>query len=155
MAEYLEGKDRINRSFLICLLYNDSMLGVDIEDISRFENKKDDKKFLNRIYTQSELDYCFSYKHYASHLCARFCVKEAVIKVLSYLGVKLLEMNKIEVYHGSNKEPYVRILDDRFSDIKIDISISHDKTKAIAVAMIDNLSVRRYVYKPCCTGDDG
>ena len=36
-------------------------IGVDIEDISRFENKTldNDSRFLLRIFTQNELDYCF------------------------------------------------------------------------------------------------
>ena len=36
-------------------------IGVDIEDNSRFENKtlKKDEKFLRKIFTQNELDYCY------------------------------------------------------------------------------------------------
>ncbi|MCM1265815.1 MAG: holo-ACP synthase [Candidatus Gastranaerophilales bacterium] len=133
------------------------MLGVDIEDISRFENKDrvSDKKFLERIFTASELDYCYSYKTYAEHLCARFCAKEAVIKVLSPLGIKLLKYNTIEVYHGEFNEAKVRLLTPEYDDIKIDISLSHDSTKAIAVAMVDNSIKCKYTYKPCCMGDEG
>ena len=133
------------------------MLGVDIEDISRFENKDriSDKKFLERIFTPSELDYCYSNKNYAEHLCARFCAKEAVIKVLSPLGIKLSKYNAIEVYHGVFKEPKVRLLDEAYSDINIDISLSHDSTKAIAVAMLDNSYLHKFAYKPCCMGDEG
>ena len=114
------------------------MLGVDIEDISRFANKSrtEDKKFLERIFTLNELDYCYSKPNPEASLCARFCVKEAVIKALSYKGIKHSKLNDIEVYHGQYGEPYVRILDSDLSNIRIDISISHDKTKAIAVANI-------------------
>ncbi len=114
------------------------MLGIDIEDISRFENKDlaKDKKFLEKIFTPSELDYCYSFKNYAEHLCARFCVKEAVIKVLAYKGIKHSKLNNIEVYKGELGEPYVRLLNCEYSNITIDISIAHEKTKAIAIAMI-------------------
>ncbi|MCD8377779.1 MAG: holo-ACP synthase [Candidatus Gastranaerophilales bacterium] len=114
------------------------MQGIDIEDISRFENKDRiaDSKFLERVFTKDELEYCYSRKNCASHLCARFCAKEAVIKVLSYSGIKHTKYNDIEIYHGKFGEPYVRFLGGRYSGIKIDISISHDKTKAIAVAII-------------------
>lgn len=114
------------------------MLGIDIEDISRFENKDkvEDEKFLKKIFTQSELDYCYSFKNYAEHLCARFCVKEAVIKVLAYKGIKHSKLNNIEVYKGKYGEPYIRLLDCEYSNLTIDISIAHEKTKAIAIAMI-------------------
>jgi phosphopantetheine--protein transferase-like protein len=131
------------------------MIGVDIEDISRFEGRELDEKFLNRIFTPSEIEYCLSFKNSAEHLCGRFCVKESVIKVLSYIGIRILKYNSIEVYNGEYGEPHVRILEESLSHIKIDVSISHDKTKSIAVAMIDNNSIEKVKYKPCCMGDEG
>lgn len=114
------------------------MLGVDIEDNSRFENKDrvNDKKFLEKIFTSSELDYCFSKSKPAPHLCVRFCAKEAVIKALTYKNIKHSKLNDIEVYLGEYGEPYVRILDERLSNINFSISLSHDNTKSIAVAQI-------------------
>ena len=117
------------------------MLGIDIENISRFENKDRicNKKFLERIFTLSELDYCYSKKNYAAHLCARFCAKEAVIKALSYLGIKHSKFNDIEIFHGKYNEPHVRIINktDKLKRLKISISLSHNKTNAVAVAMIN------------------
>ena len=46
-------------------------VGVDIEDISRFENKSN--AFLEKIFTKNELEYCLSQKKYQEKLCARFC----------------------------------------------------------------------------------
>ena len=59
--------------------------GIDIEDISRFEGKtlETDLKFLSRIFTQNELNYCFSFGNPAPHLAARYCAKEATVKALS------------------------------------------------------------------------
>ena len=112
------------------------MLGVDIEDISRFQDKDrvKDELFLSKIFTPSELDYCYSKSNPAPYLCARFCAKEAVIKLLTYMGKHHSKYNDIEIYKGEYGEPYVRFLDKELSDIKVNISISHDKTKAIAVA---------------------
>ena len=96
------------------------MLGIDIEDNSRFEKKDrvNDSKFLEKIFTLS------------------FCVKEAVIKVLSYKGIKHSKLNDIEVFHGDIGEPYVRVLSN--PEIDIEISLSHDKTKSIAIAQLKN-----------------
>lgn len=116
------------------------MIGVDIEDNSRFANKDrvKDSKFFEIIFTQSELDYCFSKSIPAPHLCARFCAKEAIIKALTYKGIKHSKYNDIEIYHGENGAPYVRFLDETLHNLKVDISISHDKDKSIAVAIIHN-----------------
>ena len=117
------------------------MLGVDIEDISRFEGKDrvKDSRFLERIFTKSELDYCFSKSNPAGSLCARFCAKEAVIKALSYTGRKHSKLNDIELYHGELGEPYIRLLDEELIGLRVDVSISHDGTKAIAFVQITEL----------------
>lgn len=110
-------------------------IGVDIEDISRFEDKSDE--FLDRIYTPSEQEYCFSKPNPASHLAVRFCAKEAVIKALNSLGINHPRLSQIEVYHGENKAPKIRFFDAKYKDLTIEVSLSHDKTKAIAFVTID------------------
>ena len=55
-------------------------IGVDIEKTDRFKKKLKDKRFLNKIFTQEELNYCFSNKYPEKHLAARFAGKEAMIK---------------------------------------------------------------------------
>ena len=59
------------------------MVGTDIIEVNRIERliKEKGGKFLNRIYTQNEIDYCESkgpnkYQHYAG----RFAAKEAIYK---------------------------------------------------------------------------
>lgn len=103
-------------------------IGVDIEDIERFKGKP--KEFLERVFTPLELDYCMKFSNPESHLAVRFCAKEAVIKALTPFGIKIAEYNKIEIYF--DEYPKVRVLKDLGRDIKFEISLSHDKTKAIA-----------------------
>lgn len=117
-------------------------IGVDIEDIERFENKS--QEFLDRIYTQKEQEYCLSKAKPESHLAVRFCAKEAVIKALNAMNIAHPQLNKIEIYHDENKCPKVRLLGKLFEkvigsdydDLTIEVSLSHDKTKAIAFVMI-------------------
>ncbi len=115
------------------------MIGIDIEDIHRFEgkNRDSDKDFLAKIFTQAELDYSYSHKDFASHLTARFCAKEAVIKAMCGIGHKKLFMKDIEIFHDENSCPKVRFLDLSIK-VKLHISLSHEKDKAIAIAMIEN-----------------
>ena len=106
-------------------------IGVDIEDIERFKGKSED--FLKRVFTPLELEYCSKFKNPESHLAVRFCAKEAVIKSLSPFGINLAEYNLIEVYFDEGENyPKVRVLKDLGKNIQFEISLSHDKTKAIA-----------------------
>lgn len=111
-------------------------IGVDIEDINRFEGKS--KAFLDRIFTKSEQEYCFSKANPPSHLAVRFCAKEAVIKALTALNLKSPRFCEIEVYHDENKFPKIKLnkIED-YHDLTIDVSLSHDKTKAIAFVLIN------------------
>ncbi len=116
-------------------------IGVDIEDISRFEGKDEqkDSRFLNRIYTKNELDYCFSFKFPSPHLAARFCAKEAAIKALSNLYDKIIPLNKIEILKNPNGSVYINILIDELKNYNFSLSISHEKQKAIAFVVVSKI----------------
>ena len=107
------------------------MVGTDIIEVSRIEKLIKDKgdKFLNRIYTQGEIDYCESkgpnkYQHYAG----RFAAKEAVFKIL---GTKQLKFKNIEILNNDDGSPYINTF-----QFDISISISHIKKYATAVAVM-------------------
>lgn len=105
-------------------------IGVDIEDINRFEGKSEE--FLDRIFTPLELEYCMKYSKPQSHLAVRFCAKEAVVKTLTALGILHVSYNEIEIYHNENQCPQIRILKKLEKNIVFQVSLSHDRTKAIA-----------------------
>ena len=122
------------------------MVGTDIIEVDRIEKliKEKGDKFLNRIYTKNEIDYCESkglnkYQHYAG----RFAAKEAVFKVLNGetdSGNSLIFKN-IEILNKNDGAPYVNILDDikvDCFDTNVDISISHIKKYATATAVSVN-----------------
>lgn len=110
-------------------------IGVDIEEISRFENKN--QNFLNRIYTKKEQEYCLSKPNPASHFAVRFCAKEAVIKALNSISLKHPQFNQIEIYHDERKFPKIKLPDEEsYVNLAVEVSLSHDKTKAIAFVTI-------------------
>ena len=122
------------------------MVGTDIIEVSRIEKliKEKGNKFLNRIYTKNEIDYCESkglnkYQHYAG----RFAAKEAVFKVLNgeIVSERSLAFKDIEILNANDGAPYVNILDDIMIDcfdMNLDISISHIKKYATATAISVN-----------------
>lgn len=105
-------------------------IGVDIEDIERFKGKSEE--FLNRVFTDVELEYCLKYSKPESHLAARFCAKEAVVKALTALDIENVSYKDIEVFHNEKHCPQIRILKSINKNIIFQLSLSHDRTKAIA-----------------------
>lgn len=110
-------------------------IGVDIEDIERFVDKS--QEFLDRIFTKSEQEYCLSKPSPQSHFAVRFCAKEATIKALTALNLKHPQLNEIEVYHNENGVPQVRLLNKIDNKLTFEVSLSHDKSKAIAFIVIN------------------
>ena len=110
-------------------------IGVDIEDISRFENKN--LRFLKRIFTENEISYCLNTNKPQQHLCARFCAKEAVIKALSSIGENKPRFLDIEVLKKENGAPYLNILIEEYKKYNILLSISHENNKAVAFVIIE------------------
>ena len=107
-------------------------IGCDIEEISRFENKKE--LFLNKIYTKSEQEYCAGFSDSAPHLAVRYCAKEAVVKALNDFNIKDVYYSDIEISNNSDGAPYVTIK--KYPNLKIKISLSHSKSYATATALI-------------------
>lgn len=113
-------------------------IGTDIESIDRFR-KLDyiiNNSFLSKIFTENELEYCFSKKKTASHLAARYVGKEAIVKALSSIGKVNLNYKEIEILNSENGVPRVRINNINFHNLLIYLSLSHCKDKAIAFAIV-------------------
>lgn len=112
--------------------------GVDIIEIERVKKsiQNTGEMFLNKVYTQKEIEYCESrknakYQHYA----ARFAAKEAGFKALnSILKDKYsISWKNIEVQKDENGRPFLNLIGiDIPNIISIDISISHCKEYATA-----------------------
>ena len=117
--------------------------GTDIIEIERIKREIDQhgKKFINRIYTEDEINYCESkrlakYQHYA----ARFAGKEAIFKAVSKrLDNKYdITWTSVEIVNDKNGRPKVNILDEKLEKIKeIDISLSHCKEYAVAMVVAE------------------
>ena len=124
--------------------------GTDIIEVDRIEKaikeyeNNDTNIFLNKIYTENEIQYCESkgkmkYQHYA----ARFAAKEAVFKAVSSLLKDKYELSwkNAEVLNDKNGRPQVifkNISKELEPKIKgIDISLSHTKDLAIAMVILE------------------
>ena len=113
-------------------------IGTDIENIKRFEKYSKDKNnaFLRRIYSEREINYCFSHKNPASHLAARYAAKEAVVKAMNTINNNLLDYKDIEIVHSKKEAPIVKMKNSKFNKLKVYITLSHAQNTAIAFALI-------------------
>ena len=97
---------------------------------------KQSDKFINRVFTKDESQYCLSKANPPIHFAGRFAAKESIKKcLLSSKIIKSIEFNQIEILSDEDGTPYVHSINDLpISDIKI--TISHEKDYATAMAMI-------------------
>lgn len=117
--------------------------GVDIVEVGRVRQALETwgEKFLNRIFTQRELDYVSSKKFSYESLAARFSCKESVLKAFgdTRIGVSLKNIEilndvkgKPEVFlHGEAKE-----FADKNNLNKIIVSMSHTREYAVSNAIL-------------------
>lgn len=114
--------------------------GIDIVKNSRVEGayRKFGERFLKRVYTDSEIDYCKKKVDFIECLSARFAAKEAVIKAFYKVCNEKLPLNKIEI-KGSKGKPAELLLHSQYGSLtnwNIDISISHEEDFSIAIAIL-------------------
>ena len=112
-------------------------VGIDIEQNERFKNLS--KHFLERVYTQNELNFAMKFKNAHEHLCALWCVKEATVKAFSNLKIPFLE---IEVSSNENGKPFIIKNETIKTELQklglseIKISLSHSKDYSTATCLI-------------------
>lgn len=116
--------------------------GVDIIEIERIKDSINDigEKFLKRVFTESEIEYCESkkaqkYQHYAG----RFAAKEAAFKAVSAeLDDKYsVCWTDFEVVDDMQGRPHLHIYNINTKKIaNIDVSISHCKLYATANVVV-------------------
>lgn len=116
--------------------------GTDIIEVDRIKKSfiEFGAKFADKVFTEEEIEYCESknkqkYQSYA----ARFAAKEAVFKAISELLKNKFDITwkDIEILNDDSGKPRVNLPLYIYNKIdNIDISISHCKEYAFAVAII-------------------
>lgn len=115
-------------------------IGTDIVEIARITRaiSKYNNHFIHRILTLQEISYCQKHRQFETHCAGRFAAKEAVSKALGCGIGEKLSWHDIEIVNNSLGKPCV-LLSERakkhFPDVNIELSISHNKTQAIAFAI--------------------
>ncbi len=104
--------------------------GIDIVEINRIKKSLDkNDSFLNRVFTDKEVEYIKAKNYRAETVAGMFAAKEAYSKFLG-TGFSGISLKNIEVHHYENHKPYIV-----FMGVKsiADLSISHSDDNAVAV----------------------
>lgn len=115
-------------------------IGNDIIEIERIRANIEEygSRFLNRIFTPQEQDYCLKHKDPAPHFAGRFAAKEAAVKALGTGFREGLHWLDVEIIPDSKGKPILQtssLLNILFNNPHLLISISHCRTYATAVAI--------------------
>ena len=118
-------------------------IGIDIIEIDRIKNSLSKRgDFLKKLFTDKEIE-LFEAKGYKPETIAgNFAAKEAISKALG-TGIRGFSLKDIEVLRDELGKP-VAHLNNVIENInnkkyRLNISISHNKTSAIAFAILEEL----------------
>lgn len=128
-------------------------IGTDIVEIDRIKKAvlRWGRRFLQRVYTEDEISYCYSKRDPFSGLAGRFAAKEATTKAFSSFFesektvstfrnmTDKLSLKDIEIINNKSGKPNIIIKNPAFTSerIKIHSTISHEKIYAIATVLIE------------------
>ncbi|BDA77836.1 holo-[acyl-carrier-protein] synthase [Leptospira kobayashii] len=124
----------------------DGMLSVgnDIVENDRIRDllEKHGDRFLKRVFTDGEVEYCHKHKDPVPYLAGRFACKEALIKALSLDPGEVADMKEIELA-GTNFGKKTLVMHgktEKFFQAKgfthSSVSISHGRNHSTAVVVL-------------------
>ncbi len=118
--------------------------GVDIVKIARIERILETNRdsFLERIFTDEEIEYIKNKNYNAQTISGLFAAKEAVSKVLG-TGIGKVNWKHIKIYYDEKGKPHVKLnsqeeIMDSLNIDEIHVSISHEREYAVAFAIGEN-----------------
>ena len=118
-------------------------VGTDIVEVERIKNAIErNDKFLERIFTITELDYLKSRNLRPEYVAGRFAAKEAVAKALG-TGFRGFDFKDIEIDRTTLGKPIVtlkgkaKLIAKKEGQYNIHLSISHGVDSAVAYAILE------------------
>ena len=121
-------------------------IGIDLIEVERVAEKIGKKAgFRELVFTQKEVDYCEPMTNMYEHYAARFAAKEAFFKAIGTGWRDGTAFNEIEITNNEMGKPEISFLGRTAVSMaemklgKITVSLSHLKTMASAVVIIETL----------------
>jgi len=119
-------------------------LGIDMIEVERVANNiGKDAGFKELVFSKNEIDYCETKANKFEHYAARFAAKEAFFKAMGTGWMSGTAFNEIEIKNNESGKPEIILLGETASAVnkkgavKISVSLSHLKTFATAIVIIE------------------
>ena len=117
------------------------MLGIDIVEISRIKKlMNENENFLIKVFNEDEIERIKKRKEPYERAGGIFAAKEAVAKALG-TGIGKISFKDIKIKYNEDS-PYAEVF-----DMKFDLSISHERSYAVAVAKFDGENFMKKNYE--------
>lgn len=115
-------------------------LGTDIIEIERIRDSIDeyDDKFLERLFTPKEIEYCKKHRDPAIRFAGRFAAKEAIAKALGTGFGKEFHWHDVEILNNELGKPFASLTPEfkkLHEGTRLELSISHCKSFATATSI--------------------
>jgi len=116
-------------------------IGTDIIEIGRIGKAitRYGERFLKRVFTSREREYCMYFSHPEQHYAGRFAAKEAIFKALGTGIRNEIRWQDVEIMANSYGKPEVVFslhLKTLFPSSHVLVSISHSREYATATALL-------------------
>jgi holo-[acyl-carrier protein] synthase len=121
-------------------------LGVDIAEIDRVRDAiaRHGQRFLDRVFTPSEIAYCNRHRNRAERFAGRFAAKEATMKALGTGWTNGVRWVDIEVIRLPTGRPTIALrgaaleIGERLGLRQASVSITHSGNTAFAQVIFEN-----------------
>ncbi|HLK30144.1 MAG TPA: holo-ACP synthase [Puia sp.] len=120
-------------------------VGIDMIEVERISSKiSKEAGFKELVFSKKEIEYCEAKTNKFEHYAARFAAKEAFLKAVGTGWINGSSFFEIEIMNNENGKPELILLGEtavtfQYLQIKkISVSISHLKSIASAVVVIEN-----------------
>lgn len=111
------------------------MLGIDIVEVDRIKKLMDkNENFLNKVFNEDEIERIKKRKEPYERAAGIFAAKEAIAKALG-TGIGKISFKNLKIKYIEN-QPYGEVFDRKF-----ELSISHERNYAVAVARLDGENI--------------
>ena len=120
-------------------------IGIDLIEVERVAEKIGKLSgFRELVFSKNEIEYCELRANKFEHYAARFAAKEAFFKAIGTGWRDGTAFNEVEIINEENGKPVISFLGKTAASVsklnlgKIAVSLSHLKTMATAIVIIEN-----------------
>jgi holo-[acyl-carrier protein] synthase len=118
-------------------------IGTDVVDLDHFEEVVGRSRpgFIERLFTETEREYCERFKDRMASYAAVFAAKEAFLKALRVGLAPGIRWTDVEVVHGKSGAPSIvarRRCAELLGSARAHVTLSHSRRTAHAVVVIED-----------------